>query len=143
MTFLKNAAALALLMALTSCGGSSSNSSKPVTPAGDTLASACPEVIDLVKQGADSIEKADKEKAFSDPVYLDKLESIVKRLDEIEAGIGTDEEAAPVQNLANGFAKILEEQSDDQAITLSTGRLFATAAQKLGSACIALTLRKN
>ena len=143
MTFFKAASALALIMTLASCGGSASNSSAPVPPAGDTLASACPEVMELMKQGADGMEKADKEKKFSDPNYLDALASIVNRLDKIEVGIKADDEAVLVQNLANAFAKILEEQSDDKAISQDTGKLAAAAVQELSSACIDLVQRKN
>ena len=142
MTFFKTVATLALMVTLTSCGGSASNSSKPVPPAGDTLASACPEAMELMKQGAESIEKADKNKDISGPDYLDELQSIVDRLDKLEKGIKTDEEAAPVQKLANGFAKILEEQSAGQAISVSTGKMFADAAKDLSLTCIA-SLRGN
>ena len=94
------------------------------------------------KQGAESIEKADKNKDISGPAYLDELQSIVDRLDKLEKGIKTDEEAAPVQKLANGFAKILEEQSAGQAISVSTGKMFADAAKDLSLTCIA-SLRGN
>ncbi len=99
--------------------------------------------MELMKQGADGMEKADKEKKFSDPDYLDALASIVNRLDKIEVGIKADDEAALVQNLANAFAKILEEQSDDKAISQGTGKLAAAAVQELSSACIDLVQRKN
>jgi hypothetical protein len=143
MTYFKAASVLALMMTLAGCAGSASNSSAPVPPAGDTLASACPEVMELMKQGADGMEKADKEKKFSDPDYLDALASIVNRLDKIEVGIKADDEAVLVQNLANAFAKILEEQSDDKAISQGTGKLAATAVQELSSACIDLVQRNN
>ena len=143
MAFFKTASALVLMMTLAGCGGSMSSSSTPPPPAGDTLASACPEVMELMKQGADGMEKADKDKNFSDSTYLDGLESIVNRLDKIEVGIKADDEAALVQNLANAFAKILEEQSDGQAISQVTGKLTATAVQELSSACIELVWRKS
>ena len=136
MKFFKSAGAIALMLALTSCGGSEPSSTSPVPSAGDSLKSACPEVMDLMSKGGESVAKADKEQNITDPAYLDELGSIVKRLDEIEAGIKSDEEAVLVQNLANGFNKILEEQSNDQAITTETGKIFASAAQEMSSACI-------
>ena len=139
MAFLKAASALALMMTLASCGGSVSNSSKPVPPAGDTLASACPEVMELMKQGGESIEKAEKEGKLSDPTFLDGLGSVVKRLDEIEVGIKADDEAAPVQNLANAYNKILEDlekQSTDEPISKDTVKLFVEAVKETSSACI-------
>lgn len=136
MKFFKSAVAIALMFVVTSCGGTKPSSSESTPPADDTLASACPEVMDLMSKGGESIAKADKEKNITDPAYLEELDSIVKKLDEIEAGIESEEEAALVRNLSAGFSKILEEQSNDEAITLDTGKMFAAAAQELSSACI-------
>ena len=142
MTFLKAASALALMMALTSCGGFGSNSSRPVPPAGETLASSCPEAMELMKQGAESMEKAMKEKTLSDPAHLDKMKSVVDRLDEIVAGIKTDDDAAPVQALADGYSKILEENSNNQEVTPATGKMLGEAITGLTTACLA-TLHTN
>ena len=93
MAFFRTAAALVLTIALTSCGGSEPNSTTPAPAAGDTLASACPEVMELLKQGADGMAKADKDKNHTDPTYLGDLDSVVKRLEEIWTRIVTEEDA--------------------------------------------------
>ena len=91
-----------------------------------------------MKRGADGIEKANKERKISDSAYLDELESVVKRLDEIEAGIKADEDAAIVQDLANAYAQILKEQSDGQEISMATGKTTAKAVKALSVACLKL-----
>ncbi len=95
--------------------------------------------MELMKQGGESIEKAEKEGKLSDPTFLDGLGSVVKRLDEIEVGIKADDEAAPVQNLANAYNKILEdleEQSTDEPISKDTVKLFVEAVKETSLACI-------
>lgn len=89
-----------------------------------------------MKKSADAIEMADKDKNLSDPTYLGELQSIVVRLNQIISGIKSDNEAASVQGLADGFAKILDEQTNNQPISLETGKSFATAAKNFGAACI-------
>ena len=138
--FLNAAFSFTLLAALASCGSSKSGTSKPVLRAGDTLSSACPEVMELMKQGGDGIEKADQEKDFTNPAYLDGLASVVKRLDEIEVRIKADHEAILVQSLANGFAKIIEEHADEQALSDETVKLFVSATREVSAACIDLLL---
>lgn len=136
MSFFRTAAALALTIALTSCGGSAPESSTPAPAAGDTLASACPEVMELLKQGADGMAKADKDKNYTDPTYLGDLDSVAKRLDEIGTGIVVQEDATLVQNLASGFHSILEEQTNGQDVSPNTVSTFSAAVKELSAACV-------
>ena len=136
MAFFRTAAALVLTIALTSCGGSEPNSSTPAPAAGDTLASACPEVMELLKQGADGMAKADKDKNHTDPTYLGDLDSVVKRLEEIGTRIVTEEDAALIQNLASGFSSILEEQTNGQDVSPNTVSTFSAAVKELSTACV-------
>lgn len=137
MTFFKAAAVTALMIALTSCGGSGTDSSNSAPAAGDTLASACPEVMELMKQAADSLEKAANDKNFSDPAYLDTMNSSVNRLDEIVAGLKTPDQAATVQALADGFSKVIEETSATQDLSPSTGQVVGEAIKELSAQCLA------
>ena len=136
MAFFKSVAALALTIALTSCGGSEPKSSAPAPAAGDTLASACPEIMELMKKGAEGVEKADKDKNYTDPTYLGDLDTVVKRLEEISGGITVEEDAVVVQNLSAGFNSILGEQTNDQPISADTGATFSTAVKELSAACV-------
>ena len=141
---LQGASALILAMGLVSCGGSAPKQAEDAAPAqseevaqaGDTIGSACPEAMELMKKFADAVEQADKSKNYSDQAYLDELDATVKRLDEIAAGIKAPEEADVLDKLAAGVSKVREEQAENKPISVETGALFTEASKNFNAACM-------
>ncbi len=138
MKFLKAAVAMALMMALTSCKGSESNSPEPAPPTAETISmeTACTEIKPLLSQINETMDTAAKNNAEpDDPAILEEFQSIADKIGGIGERIETEEGAALAQEIANSYTQMFEGFSKREPPSDSTVKTISQAVDNFVLAC--------
>ena len=128
------------MMALTSCNrpeSSSSETTPPVAEATISMETACTEITQTnVLRSGDIMEEFVKTANMPDSAALDELQSIVDEIDGIAMRIDSEEEAAKVQELADGVAQLKEAFINADEVEIVAGnKAISNAFGALASLC--------
>ena len=128
------------MMALTSCNrpeSSSSETTPPVAEATISMETACTEITQTnVLRSGDIMEEFVKTANMPDSAALDELQSIVDEIDGIAMRIDSEEEAAKVQELADGVAQLKEAFINADEVEIVAGNeAISNAFGALASLC--------
>jgi hypothetical protein len=140
MNFHKIAGAIILMMALTSCDrpeSSSSETTPPVAEATISMEAACTEITQSnVMRSGEIMEEFVKTGNMPDSATLDELQSIIDEIDGIAMRIDSEEEAAKVQELADGIAQLKEAFIKEDKVEIVAGNeAISNAFGALASLC--------
>ncbi len=140
MNFRKIAGAIVLTMALTSCNRPESSSSEATPPVAETTISmetACTEITQSnVMRSAEIMEEFVQTGNMPDSAALDELQSIVDEINGIAMRIDSEEDAAKVQELADGVAQLKEAFIKEDKVEIVVGNdSISNAFGALASLC--------
>ena len=140
MNIRKIAGAIVLTMALTSCNRPESSSSEATPPVAETTISmetACTEITQSsVMRSSEIMEEFVQTGNMPDSTALDELQSIVDEINGIAMRIDSEEDAAKVQELADGVAQLKEAFIKEDKVEIVVGNdSISNAFGALASLC--------